>query len=148
MKSRGRRTRMEGRGSRVETRRKIGRFARNDESHGPCLHPLSSILYPLSSILLPVVLALVPAHGDKVEFPAPYHPANSRLPAGAFDTRALPPPPTKVRGGEPITLVVRITSLIPGPLAHPPQRDKLQLFPPGFDKNFFVEGAPEADRVL
>jgi hypothetical protein len=53
--------------------------------------------------------------------------------------------PTDVAVGEPITLRVRIVGK--GPPQYAPRRDKLDLFPPGWDADFFTEPAPEDDRA-
>jgi hypothetical protein len=97
-------------------------------------------------LLLGLLVGATPAQTEKIDFPRTNQPANFSFAAGSFDNVSVRASPTTVQVEEPITLVVRIKSLVPGPLAHPPQRDKLRLFPDDFEKNFFVEDGE--DRYL
>jgi hypothetical protein len=102
----------------------------------------------MSLLLLASLLSVAPAQGEKSIFPSAGKPDNFSEAAGLYDRLSVRASPTTVQVEEPITLVVRITSLVPGPFAHPPQRDKLKLFPKTFENDFFIEELPEQDRFL
>jgi tetratricopeptide (TPR) repeat protein len=102
----------------------------------------------LSFVLCPLFFSIAFAQGEKIIFPKTDRPANFSFAAGSYDNLAVRATPSTVQVEEPITLVVTITSLVPGPFAHPPKRDLLLLFPAGFENDFFVEEVPEQDRFL
>src|SRR5436305_3167177 len=100
-------------------------------------------------VVLSVTLVLVPSQppaGDDT-IPVTGHPPNFSGAAGHYTIQARATP-TTVRVEDPITLTVRITAQKPGPWKHPPQRDKLKLFPADLEGNFFIEPLPEEDRFL
>jgi hypothetical protein len=98
----------------------------------------------IQSLLLLFLLAL--SGGDDT-IPRTNRPGNFSGAAGVY-TLQVRATPTKVRVEDPITLTVKIISQKPGPWAHPPQRDKLKLFPENLERSFFVEPLPEDDRFL
>jgi tetratricopeptide (TPR) repeat protein len=106
------------------------------------------LLLALSMVFCPLSISVALAQGEKVTFPKTDQPANFSFAAGSYKDLAVRATPSAVQVEEPITLVVTITSEVPGPFAHPPKRELLLLFPAGFDKDFFVEEVPEQDRFL
>jgi hypothetical protein len=95
---------------------------------------------------LPILFLLTLPGGDDT-IPQTNRPGNFSGAAGLY-TIQVRATPTKVRVEDPITLTVKIISQRPGPWAHPPQRDRLKLFPETLKSSFFVEPLPEEDRFL
>jgi hypothetical protein len=54
--------------------------------------------------------------------------------------------PTDLATEDPLLLTVRITGS--GPAAYQPRRDRLRLFPPGLERDFYVKPLPGKDRHL
>jgi hypothetical protein len=99
-----------------------------------------------AALIFSLTLAWAAQGGDET-IPQTNRPANLSGAAGLY-TIQVRATPTTVRVEDPITLTIRIVSQKPGPWKYPPERDKLKLFPPDLEKDFFVEPLPEEDRVL
>jgi BatD DUF11 like domain len=97
--------------------------------------------------VLGILVALPLGQTGDVTIPVTNRPGNFSGAAGDYriDVRATP---TTVQVEDPITLTVKIISLVPGPWPHPPQRDKLRLLPAELEKDFFIEPLPERDRFI
>jgi hypothetical protein len=99
---------------------------------------------------VPLLVALflaAPTCIGEVTIPHTNRPANFSGAAGVYRIE-VSAEPTKVQVEDPITLIVKIISQVPGPWPYPPQRDKLQLWPPELESNFFIEPLPELDRFM